>query len=305
MCARVSILMATYQGERFLKAQLESFRAQDFTCWDLYVSDDGSTDATIEIIKKFGMTKAEVRVIEGPRQGFQRNFMHLIETVPTASEYYAFSDQDDVWSPTRISRAVAWMKAQPQDVPLVYCSRTRNVDEYGREVGFSPLHQRKPSFKNALVQSIAGGNTMLINRAMIEVLRRVGAEVAVPSHDWWIYIVATGVGGQVMYDPAPTVDYRQHENNQVGANTGLRAKFTRLRMLIDGQFRGWTEAHMKALRECEHLLTAESQKSLRLFQKVRLAPWPLNLVALLKGGFRRQSSAGNIALVLAVMLKKI
>lgn len=305
MCAKISILMATYQGERFLKEQLESFHSQDFHHWDLYVSDDGSTDGTLKIIRDFSATHPRVTLTEGPRRGFFRNFMHLLETVPTYSDYYALSDQDDIWPNHKLSRALAWLEAQPRDVPAVYCSRTRNVDEQGREVGFSPLHRRNPSFKNALVQSIAGGNTMVFNRAMLQLLRRIGTDVDVPSHDWWIYIVVTGAGGCVMYDPTPTIDYRQHDRNQVGANSDPRAKLERLKMLMRGQFRTWTDAHLKALRDREDLLTTENLKILRLFEEVRLSAPPRNLFALLKGGFRRQSASGNLALIVAVMLRKI
>ncbi|WLS12017.1 glycosyltransferase family 2 protein (plasmid) [Shinella sumterensis] len=306
MTAAVSILLATYQGERFLPEQLSTIEEQSHSAWSLHASDDGSTDRTRTILAEFAQkSKREVNLVEGPRKGFVRNFMHLVATVPTDAPYFAFCDQDDKWLPEKLKRAVRWLGSQPAELPLLFCSRTRNIDLVGRPIGFSPLFQRGPSFGNALVQSIAGGNTMVINRRMLNLIKEFGTHHELPSHDWWFYIIATGVGGIVNYDPSPTVDYRQHEQNQVGANSSLNARLRRFTMLKGGRFKRWTDLNTLALEENRHLLLPQNNEILTHFQKMRTSSFPSNLRVLLNGPFRRQTFLGSIGLSAAVVWNKI
>ncbi|MBP2547686.1 glycosyltransferase involved in cell wall biosynthesis [Neorhizobium galegae] len=302
----VAILMGTYQGEEFLPQQLTSLQRQTHTNWSLWVSDDGSTDRTLDIVEQFSRkADAPVHTLEGPRRGFLPNFMALLARPEIDADYYAFCDQDDLWHDDKIEHALAWLKAQPAARPALFCSRTRIVDHTGAVTGFSPLFRRPPSFANALVQSIAGGNTMVMNRAARDLIVRAGADVTVPSHDWWSYILVSGAGGSVHYDPVPKIDYRQHGANQVGSNSGLRARLRRIKMLKDGRFKRWSEQHIKGLEPIEPLLTPENRKLLELFQTARSAAFPANLRALRAAGLYRQTVPGNIGLTGAVLLRQI
>ena len=302
----VSILLATFNGERFFREQLQSLENQTYGNWRLLISDDGSTDATLEIVEEFRTgTTHTVEVIEGPRRGFVRNFLGMVACADRASAYYAFCDQDDIWDPDKLERAISWLSAQPVQTPALYCSRTRNIDEAGNTIGYSPLFSRPKNFTNALVQSIAGGNTMVINSAAAELLRAFGTAIDVPSYDWWSYLVVTGCGGGVKYDPEPAIGYRQHAENLVGANTGLRALVKRLGMLNAGRFRFWSEQHIAALEPSSHLLTEENQAQFDRFRQIRSSAFPLNLYHLVKGGFYRQTLIGNIGLWVAVLFRKI
>ncbi|TGR60375.1 glycosyltransferase family 2 protein, partial [bacterium M00.F.Ca.ET.194.01.1.1] len=98
------------------------------------------------------------------RQGFAANFRSMILDPRIDADCYAFSDQDDVWEPDRLESAIRWMEGEDIDMPLLFCSRTATISQTGIPAGYSPLFRRPPSFRNALVQSIAGGNTMLFNR---------------------------------------------------------------------------------------------------------------------------------------------
>ena len=104
----VAILLGTYNGEKFLEAQLDSLEAQSVTNWTLYVSDDGSTDATLDIIhryqSKWGTDKIRYRL--GPQKGFAQNFLSLACDTSIKADYYAFCDQDDVWLPEKLSIAL-------------------------------------------------------------------------------------------------------------------------------------------------------------------------------------------------------
>ena len=116
---------------------------------------------------------------------------------------------------------------------MLYCGRTRTVDEDGRVVGFSPQFSRPPCFANALVHNIAGGNTMVMNDSARQLILEAGV-VDVVAHDWWTYLMVSGAGGRVIYDDEPTVDYRQHDDNQVGANMGISARLGRYLRVMGG-----------------------------------------------------------------------
>ena len=145
--------------------------------------------------------------------GFWQNFVSLVRSDDVDGDLFAYSDQDDVWFPEKLAKAVSWFEARPTDQPALYFTRTELIEEGGAPIGFSPLFVRAPTFQNALVQNIGGGNTMVFNRAARLALRATPADVALVAHDWWTYQVVTGIGGLAHYDPWPSLKYRQHGRN--------------------------------------------------------------------------------------------
>jgi glycosyltransferase involved in cell wall biosynthesis len=303
----VTILLCTFNGERFLADQLASLERQTFTNWKLIASDDGSTDRTKSILLAFQKSFApgKVEIIDGPRRGAPANFLFQACAENLASEYYAFCDQDDVWEADKLERAVAALEPIDPGIPALYGSRTRLVDEDGNEIGFSPLFQKKPEFRSALVQSIAGGNTMVFNQKTRELLAFCGADVNVPSHDWWLYQVTSACGGDVHYDAWPSVRYRQHAHNVIGSNMGWTARVRRLHMLRQGRFRHWEDLNVAALTRLRPRMTAENQRIFRLFCKARHEPLLRRATIFAQTGVYRQTMLGNLGLVAAVMLNKI
>ena len=151
--AQVAILMCTRNGEAFLGQQLESIADQTHTNWRLFVSDDGSTDQTKEILKRFAETHYQSTTIRnGPGKGVCVNFLSLATDPSIDADYFAFSDQDDVWHEDKLHRALTWLATISGDVPGLYCGRTELVSTDGRSYGLSPLFTRPPTFRNALVQ---------------------------------------------------------------------------------------------------------------------------------------------------------
>mgnify|MGYP002128096464 FL=1 len=269
--AKVAILLCTYQGQKFLAEQLDSFCKQSHENWEVWASDDGSSDDTHQILERY-LEKWEtgrISLHSGPAEGFVANFLSLSCKASIQADYYAYSDQDDVWAEDKLGRAVAWLNSVASDVPALYCSRTCIVDERGAEIGLSPLFSKKPSFANALIQNIGGGNTMVYNRAARALLMSAGDSIDVVSHDWWAYILVSGAGGEVYYDPAPEVLYRQHQNNLVGANVSWVARSQRLKMLLQGRFRKWNDRNIKALQSINHLLIPKNLELLELFIQAR------------------------------------
>ena len=300
----VTIVMGTYQGERFIKEQLDSLAAQIHYNWRLYVSDDDSSDKTREIIRHFSTTlNNDIILVDGPCQGFTLNFLTAICQAPEA-DYYAFSDQDDIWEPDKLERALSILQSVEENRPALYCGRTHIVDAAARSIGLSPAFLRPPSFANALVQNIGGGNTMVMNRAARELLRTAGVGEDVVSHDWWTYQLVSGAGGYVHYDLQPKVRYRQHGSNLNGANSTIIARAQRIRLMFQGRFKTWTDRNVRALNRARHLLTPESRDLIDALVEVRAHTFPRNVILLSRSGIYRQTFRGTIGLTVATAFGK-
>ena len=303
---RIAILLCTYQGQRFLQEQLDSFAAQSYPNWELWVSDDGSKDGTHDILERAkGQLGDRMSIHNGPQNGFCANFLSLACKADIQADYYAYSDQDDIWKTDKLQRAVAKLSAVPHGTPAVYCSRTRVVDANDKPICMSPLFEKTPSFANALMQNIGGGNTMVFNGAARKLLIKVGDKVNVATHDWWVYLLVSGCGGQVFYDPKPTVRYRQHGNNLVGMNSSWRGRLKRIRLLLQGRFRHWNDLNTSALEPVRDLLSPASHRTLDEFLAARKKSLIPRLVGLKRSGIYRQSWLSNLGLIVAAIFNKI
>ena len=233
------------------------------------------------------------------------NFLSLAIDQNIDADYFAFSDQDDIWHEDKLRRALAWLATVPADVPGLYCGRTELISIDKRLYGFSPLFTRPPTFRNALVQSLGGGNTMVFNRATKELLELAGT-FDVVLHDWWLYQLVSAAKGRVHYDPQPMLKYRQHPDNLIGSNLGWRARLVRLRMTLNGRFRDWNATNIAALRRLPaQLIWPGNRELLELFAKARSASLLRRLDYLRQSGVYRQTLLGNIGLIAAAILKKI
>lgn len=303
----VAILLCTYNGGRFLRQQLDSIAAQTHPHWTVYASDDGSTDETLEILQQYreAWGSQRLKISRGPERGFSVNFLSVLAQACGGHMYYAFCDQDDIWHPTKLQNALEWQRCQPADIPTLYCGRTRIIDTTGRAIGFSPLFSKRPSFENALMQSLAGGNTMLINQAACSLLVETPTDAQPVCHDWWAYLLISGCGGNVYYDPVPTLDYRQHAQNVIGANTSLMSRVSRLTSMLKGSLQDWNNTNIAALNHLQKRLTAHNLSSLQRFEQARNAPLATRIKLMLQSRFYRQTLLGNLGLVMAVLFRKI
>jgi len=303
---KVAVLLCTHNGERFLTEQLDSIRNQDYQNISIWVSDDASQDRTSEILKSYQHQFDDVSfsLRSGPNKGFATNFLSLLCDEEIQADYFAFSDQDDIWEPSKLSHAIQELKKISADIPALYCSRTQLIDKDGKKIGYSPIFKRPPSFANALVQNIGGGNTMVMNKAAREILMAAG-EVSVVSHDWWAYMLITGAGGIVIYNPEPTIRYRQHGANLVGSNTSWRDRWYRIQMLLKGRSRDWNTLNTQVLIQMEHLLTTENKHILTNFCAARNQRLLTRTKSVWKSGIYRQTLIGNIRMTIEIFLKKI
>jgi len=304
----VTLLLALYNGAAHLQEQLDSFSAQTHPDWSLIVSDDGSRDAGPDMVHRFahGHPGRDISLVQGPRMGFARNFLHLLQQAGPHTPHVALSDQDDVWMPDKLAAGVAALACVPADQPALYCSRTMICDTDLEPRQPSPLFRRPPGFRNALVQNMAAGNTIMLNRAALDLLQAAARKNRrLVAHDWWIYLIITGAGGQVIYDTEPRLYYRQHAANQIGANDTLRASLQRIRQLLDGRFSTWNRVNIITLSDAADLLTPQNRALLEDFRALRRHPLPRRLRALHRLGLYRQSRQANAALWLAALIGRL
>lgn len=300
-------MLCTFNGGSFLKEQLDSIATQSHQRWVVYASDDGSTDETLEVLRHYREIWGSDRLLisQGPQRGFSNNFLSVLGQACGHHEYYAFCDQDDRWHPTKLQKALDWLKLQPPETPSLYCGRTQVVDATGEIIGLSPLFKKRPSFENALMQNLAGGNTMLINQAACSLLNETPSDTPLVCHDWWAYLLVTGCGGNVYYDPAPTLDYRQHTQNVIGANTSIKSRMSRLKSMFEGSFGEWNTKNITALSAFSSRLTPHNAVNLMRFEQARTAPLTTRIKLMVASRFYRQTLLGNLGLALAVLIKRI
>lgn len=303
----VCILMATFNGATYLPRQLETIFNQVGTRVTLIVSDDGSSDNTLQVLSagadRYGFSG---NIHAGPCAGFAENFRFLITRPHIVSDFVAFADQDDVWAKDKLQAALAWLKSEPSTSPALYCSRTRSVSEDEKPLGFSPRFRQEPSLSNALVQSLGGGNTMVMNRSAFELVRQASLRTAFVSHDWWCYQIITAAGGIVHYDETSRIGYRQHDGNQVGTNNDWPARLRRIKHVLTGGYAQWSDQNIAALTACSDLLSASANQKLQHFARARSCSNALTrLYYLRKSGVYRQTVLGTLGLYGACVLGKL
>jgi glycosyltransferase involved in cell wall biosynthesis len=303
----VAILMCTFNGEDFLAEQLDSIERQDYKNWTLFVNDDGSKDKTLNILKayqkKWGSKKLHIR--KGPKKGFAQNFLQIITDKKINADLYVLCDQDDVWLPHKLSHTIKKISRLNPLKPILYCARTTYVSSNAKKIlGQSDLFLKPPSFRNAIVQSIAGGNTMAYNNRLKAAIQR-SHHIDVVSHDWWLYIMNELVGGKTLYDPEPTILYRQHSLSLIGANTGFMAKMKRLKMLLNGTYRAYNSKHLKVFNDLYLMGLRSHIRLIDRFQILRDRPLKERWKMIAALGIYRQTWDGHLALYLGAFLHKL
>ncbi len=230
-----TILLSTYNGASFLDELLRSLCAQDFPDIDLLVRDDGSNDATLDILGRWA-SRLRIRAIEHAENiGACQSFFQLLSKAPP-DRFVLLADQDDIWYPDKVSRAVAALRGARDAGPSLYCARLDVCDDNGNVLNQSPLWPNPPTFGNALVENIATGCTVALNPQLVRLVQGSAVPSHAIMHDWWLYLIATAFG-TVVYDPRPCASYRLHEKNVVGLPSG-RANWlaSRIRRQRSGNF---------------------------------------------------------------------
>jgi rhamnosyltransferase len=236
--------MSTYNGEKFIRQQLESLLNQEYSNWCLLVRDDGSSDNTVDIVNEYTSRDARIQIVDSDHGnlGPARSFIHLLEKVD--SPIFMCCDQDDVWLPHKVSEAVARLGnnvGQPKlfftDLVVVDGNLAVMADSFMKFQKFSP--RRASSLKGLLMQNVIVGCTMAGNSELLRLLdlpRSEGSREML-MHDWWLALLASAFG-TIEYSPRPSILYRQHGGNSLGAPGSNFARY--IRMLVSA--RPWERA---------------------------------------------------------------
>lgn len=220
---KVQVLLSTYNGGKYLEEQLESILKQDYPDISVLIRDDGSSDHTLNIIKKYVEYDSRISYYSGVNIGVINSFFDLMKNADITADYFAFSDQDDVWKPNKISKAIVKLEGNHQD-PILYCSDTELVNE---ELDPIKSHIKKaritPGFGNALVENVCVGCTCVFNLKLLELVKNHIPDYTI-MHDWWLYLSASAFG-KVVYDENAYILYRQHSGNVMGMRLNYIEEF--------------------------------------------------------------------------------
>ena len=259
----ITLLMGTRNGAAHLHQQLAALAAQTHEDWALWVSDDGSSDRTRDILREFAQTHPNpVILFKGPEQGLAANYLSLLCHPDLPPGPVALADQDDLWLPTHLTRGLTALLQDDTSAGQAFVPN-RMVLPPGQAP--RPLRwrvARPPDFRNALVECLLPGSGLILDAHAVALARRAG-RAQVPFWDWWLYLLLTGAGARILHDPSPGLFYRSHAANTLGPRTGLRAALWRIGKLTDGSYARWLSANLAALETHMALLTPEAQAILR------------------------------------------
>ena len=297
---KVAIILCVKNSNNFLLEQLESIKNQRSINYDLFIGNDGCSPLIEIILKKYSK-----EIFLGAKEGFGKNFICTLKKVPNTYDYYAFCDHDDVWVENKLEHALTILENFDNKKPSLYCGRTMLINENGKEIGFSPLFKKEPSFLNALVQSIAGGNTMIFNGATKNLLAKINLKKPIISHDWLTYLFVSAMEGNIFYDEVPTVRYRIHQNNKIGSNLGLFAFLKRAIKVFNCSWKTWIDANLSQISEIMPLAKT-NDAVFEAFLQLRDEKNYFKKINLFRSiGIYRQTLIGNVALFVMVIFNKI
>jgi glycosyltransferase involved in cell wall biosynthesis len=207
---KVTVLLATYNGVSFLDEQLASLSEQQNVKVEVMVNDDGSTDGTIEILEYWRAKGLIVSISQSKGLGATQAFLTLLQSCGQ-KDFVAFCDQDDIWESRKL---ISQIQRISTDSPQMVFSRREYIDEQNQRIGISPKIRREVSFRNALVENPAPGNTQMLNNQAVRIVNRL-QNSNVEHYDSWIYLTINALG-ECKYIDRSLVQYRIHDNNSVG-----------------------------------------------------------------------------------------
>ena len=302
MKEQVEIVMATYNGEKYIKEQLDSLLSQSHPYLLVDVCDDGSTDDTVSIVKDYEKKDSRVRLFENKtNQGYIRNFMSGI--VRCDSPYIMLCDQDDIWNWDKVELTLEKMKLMERENPekpvLVFTDAMNFDSSTGKKLGrfheMSHLNVKKVDTAHLFMENKCIGCTIMMNRAILPYLRELPEEIRV--HDWWLALICSHFGA-IGYLPEATLMYRQHEGNQIGGTSYsgyLRKRISKMKEQRQVLFDTYRQG--KAfLRVFDSQMTKEQRKTATKFATMADASFFGRRYLALRSGFLKSGLIRNVGL---------
>lgn len=271
--SKIAILMSTYNGAQYLKEQIESIQQQTNHDWQLYIRDDGSKDQTVDIAQSYAQQDPRINLVDqgSSNRGVIGSFMRLLKLVD--ADYYMFADQDDYWHTDKVQRTLDLMQANEEThLPICVHTELQNTDAQLNPLGLLKSGQVWTDFKHFCFGNCVTGCTMMINEPLKQLLNIDSLNLsAIMMHDWWFALVAAAFG-KVVYDPTPTIDYRQHGTNVVGGQDTQSLKALVARSLnMDHEIQGLADM-LTQMREFQHeyggMLSGENSAFLNAYTRL-------------------------------------
>lgn len=261
---KVIICMSTYNGEKYVKEQIESLLNQTYKNIEIYIRDDGSKDGTIQILEDYE-TQGKIHFIKGENVGVVNSFYECLKEAYEKGEIFAYCDQDDKWHEDKIERAVKALNNDEQDIPLLYFSEFNYCDENLKFLNKSNVNKKGASFENSIVECISFGISEVFNKKLAQKILETDTD-EICFHDWWAYMIAAGMG-KVLYDNEATVEYRRTGSNVSPSGKGkLELQIYRVKKFLLGKyFNNIREQTNKFKIQFENELDAKNKKVINLF----------------------------------------
>ncbi len=215
---KVCVLMSTYNGEKYLKEQIESILNQENVEVDILVRDDGSTDSTLNILKEYKKKYKNISYYTGTNLRSAKSFMNLLFSAKEYN-YYAFSDQDDVWDKNKLYVAVSKLKEGYN----LYGGKKSIVDSELKKINSEDEIPFSLNLGSVILRCRIAGCTMVFDKKLREELLKCNPKV-LSMHDSWVLKVAVSIG-KIFFDEEEYILYRQHSNNVVGAKKNFIKQF--------------------------------------------------------------------------------
>lgn len=231
---KVLVLMSTYNGEKYLREQIDSILQQSGCEVELFIRDDGSTDATCNILNKYKNENKLYWYSDDQNLGAAFSFLSLVKSC-SYCKYYAFADQDDIWDSDKLVTAISFLKNI--STPAIYYSNALLVDSDANSFEI-PVYKKKQkvSFKSVVCGGNILGCTMVFNDSLANKIKTKLLPKNVIMHDYYLAAVCMSLGGKIIYDPKCHMKYRQHSNNVIGIKTNkISALAERINFLKNGR----------------------------------------------------------------------
>lgn len=307
----VDILMATYNGERYIAEQIESIQHQTYRNWQLLISDDCSTDQTLDIARRYASQDSRIHIVsEGVRYGgAKENFFSLIERATSA--YAMFCDQDDVWLPNKVSEtlnAEIALENGNYEKPFMTFTDMKIVDRNLRVIApsfeiDSNIDPYRKSFKQVIAQSIGAGCTMIINRKLLEMMRIPRDHSQIIMHDYWATIIAAAFGG-IAFIPEQTSLYRQHSDNTIGADRFSMVERARHMDRMQDRYIGNVMQASVFLSTYESLLSMKQRSAIELYIDTIYEGPVSSIIGLVRSGCWKKGSRKIGQLICAACIRR-
>ncbi len=298
----VTIIISTYNGSKHLDRQLKSILSQINVDMHIYIRDDGSTDdSTRDILERYKQNYSNIDVDFGKNVGWQQSFMLGLEAAPKA-DFYAFSDQDDLWFDNKLATAILSLKKEdPQKALLFHCNKI-STDQKLKPLSNQIIRLPKPiNHQNALVQEYAQGCSIVINETARNLILKKRPLDNTP-HDYWCGLICY-LFGKIIYDAQPYFYHISYGLNASGEGHLWKSRLLRLKSFFAKQ----NVYHIPIEQLLEgylHLLDKEDKDFLVKLQKYKKSI-TTKLSILFSSKFRRNSILGTLSLKLAILLNKI